>query len=364
MSSDGSKAYASAELGSELRGDTPGEAVRSFAGLIDDPDALTLLNYLDSILDEPVEHSALGQEILQNVATETIDRAVRNGAVSQMKAATGLTGHEREGKDFYAEVADRLDHEGAIGLVFGSPGSGKTATTLDVARVWRARSGGAVVGNFSWDGFDRTFQSDRELLEAMASIQGPVLAIIDEIAQELSGFGESNKAAEAFSDALLYIRKQEREFGPYAKRGSALMVGHTRVKTAKPIRRVASFGIEKPSVTAKDRARILDSEGGKDTWDEVASFQGLTDTAEPFNTHEAADFEIELVDEDEVEAVDVDDVEWQQQARTAVRAVVGQEQTLREAAELVDYSRSWVRSRVQEYEAGEFPDLADELEDG
>lgn len=358
--SDSNQAYASAELGSELRGDRPGEFVRTFAGLVDDPDALTLLNYFDSILDQPVQETAIGREILSNVSTETIDRAVRNGAVSQMKAATGLTGHDRDGKDFYIEVCERLEHEGSIGLVFGSPGSGKTATTLDIARVWRARTGGDLVGNFNWDGFARTFTSDRELLEAMASIQGPVLAIIDEIAQELSGFGEGNKPAEVFSDALLFIRKQEREFGPYAKKGSALLVGHTRVKTAKPIRRVASFGIEKPSLTQKDRVRILDSEGGKDTWDDVATFQGLTDTAESYNQYEAARFSIELVDQEEIDEIDPDEIERREAIKTVLRAVVLQEQSQTEAAQLVKYSQSWVSDRLREYEAGEHRELLED----
>ncbi len=271
---DKSNAYASAELASTLRGDEVSEPIRPYAGLVDDPDDLALLNYYDSILDEPVTETVIGREIIQNTATRTIDTAVRHGSVSQMKAGTGLTSNEREGSDLLSDAADELRHEGAIGLVFGSPGCGKTATTLDVAMTWKAKTGGAVIGNTSWDGFDEVVRSDAEMLEAMANIEGPVLAILDEIAQELSGFGSGNKAAEQFSDSLLFIRKKEAKHGPHAKRGSVLLVGHTRTKTAKSIRRVASFAIDKPSRSDPGRARLLESEGGKDSWMEGPTFKG------------------------------------------------------------------------------------------
>lgn len=60
---------------------------------------------------------------------------------------------------------------------------------LDTATVWRAITGGRVVANIDWDGADAQFYSDDEMLETMAGYQGPVLAVLDEIAQELSGFG-------------------------------------------------------------------------------------------------------------------------------------------------------------------------------
>ncbi|RLM62484.1 hypothetical protein, partial [Halorubrum sp. Atlit-26R] len=278
-----------------------------------------------------------------NAATNTIDEAVRHGSVSQMKSATGLTGQERDGADLYRDVADELSHEGAIGLVFGAPGSGKTATTLDVALSWKIRTGGALIGNTAWDGFDRVVRSDRQMLEAMAEIEGPVLAILDEIAQELSGFGSGNKAAEQFSDSLLFIRKKEDKHGPNPKRGSVLLVGHTRTKTAKSIRRVASFAIEKPSRSDPGRARLLESEGGKDSWEEGSDYKGLTDTAENYPEHEASEFAIELVDEDdqEGESVDVDDVRKDEHIKTAIKAA-DSGMKYADVADLVPYTEDWV----------------------
>jgi len=359
--SDGSTAYASAEVARELRGDDPGENVRPFAGLVDDPEVLRLLNYYDSLLDQPIQETRIGQEILANVSTETIDQAVRHGTVAQLKSATGLTGQLEDDSDLFSRVAEQLSHEGAIGLVFGPPGAGKTALTIDAARAWQIRTGGALVGNTTWDGFDAQVSSDREMFEAMASRQGPVLGIIDEAAQDLSGFGAGNKIAEKFSNSLLFVRKHVSEHGDYAKRGSVLIVSHTRKKTAKSIRRVASFGVEKPSRANPDRARLLESEGGKDTWETDASFQGITDTAESFPTREASEFRIEMED-DEGDSDGVDP-ERREAIKTVLRAVVEQGMNRKDAAKLVDYGRHWVGNRVTEYkEDGRYQTLIEESE--
>ncbi|ELZ35198.1 hypothetical protein [Halorubrum distributum] len=359
--SDKTGAYAAAELASALRGEDPGEHVRGYAGLVDDRRTLAVLNYYDGLLDEPIEETRIGRLIISNAATETIDEAVRHGSVSQMKSATGLTGQEREGGDLYRDAAGELAHEGAIGLVFGAPGSGKTATTLDVAMAWKIRTGGALIGNTSWDGFDHVVRSDREMLEAMAEIEGPVLAVLDEIAQELSGFGSGNKAAEQFSDSLLFIRKKESKHGPHPKRGSVLLVGHTRTKTAKSIRRVASLAIEKPSRSDPGRARLLESEGGKDDWEEGSDYKGLTDTAADYPEHEPSEFAIELVDEDDdSEGVDADSVRREEAVSKAIRAVENHGMTYADAGDLVGYSAAWVSDRMAEYRNGDHGEVVND----
>ena len=363
MGNDKTGAYAAAELGSKLRGEDPGENVRSFAGLVDDRRTLRLLNYYDGLIDEPIEDTEIGRLIIQNAATRTIDEAVRHGSVSQMKSATGLTGQERDGGDLYADAAAELTHEGAIGLVFGSPGAGKTATTLDVAQAWKVRTGGALIGNTSWDGFDRVVRSDREMLEAMAEIEGPVLALLDEIAQELSGFGSGNKAAEQFSDSLLFIRKKEEKHGPNPKRGSVLLVGHTRTKTAKSIRRVASFAINKPSRSDPGIARLLESEGGKDEFEEAGDYKGLTDTAETYPEHEASEFAIVMEDDEEGDDVlDADGLKRQEAIDKAIRAVERHGMTYADAGDVVGYSAAWVSDRIAEYRDGEHGGSLNEIE--
>jgi len=347
--------YAAAELASALR-DKPGEHVSGWAGLVDDPNDLQTLQRLERTLDKPVEESALGREILSRASTQTVDEAVRSGNVSQMKAATGLTNQSENKERFFVEIADRLSHEGAVGLVFGSPGSGKTSMMLDAARVWRAVTGGNIIANIGWDGADGQFSSDSEMLELMASFEGPVLALLDEIAQELSGFGTGSKKAEAFSDSLLFIRKREQKHGEYAKRGSVLAVAHTRTKTAKEIRRVASFAVEKPKKTRPDMARILESEGGRDEWDEHDIYQGITDTAETYDEYEASQFAVsETYDSDDSDDSDgALSADKRASIQTALTLALGEGHTYQEAADAVGYSSSWVADRVADYRDGDY----------
>jgi energy-coupling factor transporter ATP-binding protein EcfA2 len=342
-------AYASAELATSLR-DEPGEYVRDWSGLIDDKETVELLNHLDTVSAEPVEQTKMGRQIIENAASETIDDSVRAGNVSQMKAATGLTNQSEDKDRFFVEVADRLANEGSVGLVFGSPGSGKTSLVLDAANVWRAITGGRVIANIDWEGADETFYSDTAMLEAMAAYQGPVLAVLDEVAQELSGFGTGSKKAESFSDSLLFIRKREQQHGEYAKRGSVLAVAHTRTKTAKEIRRVASFAVEKPNKNRPDMARILESEGGKDEWQELDTYQGLTDTAETYDEYQASEFEVSENYDDEAD-VDEPDVDPEKRAaiQTALTLALEEGLSYEKAGETVGYSSSWVSDRVSEY---------------
>jgi len=234
--------------------------VRSFAGLVDDKRTLRLLNYYDGLLPpgKSIEETPIGRLIISNAATETMDEAVRHGSVSQMKSATGLTGNDKDGQDLYARAAKELGHEGSIGIVFGSPGAGKTATTIDIAQSWRVRTGGTII--------EKTRRGKDSIIKSIPTLicsknygfdrRGPVLALLDEIAQELSGFGSGNKAAEKFSDRSLFIRKMEEQHGQYPKRGSMLLVGHEK-QDRKSIRRVASFGIDKPSRSDPGRATFF-----------------------------------------------------------------------------------------------------------
>ncbi|WP_435124051.1 hypothetical protein [Halobaculum sp. D14] len=369
MSEDSSSVYAAAQgrtfLAGELEGHDP-EYVHEFAGLIGDKETLDLLNYLCALWrdeDESFLDTRLGTEIVTSAATHQMDRAFKHGNASVLQGAVGLTDRSDDGREILSDAAGRLENEGAIGLVLGPPGAGKTALTLDIARVWAARTGGKLVGNTSWDGFDDVVRSDTELLEAMGHHDGPVLAVIDETAQELSGFGSSSKQAEAFSDALTFVRKREEEHGPYAKRGSVLMVNHTRTKTAKAFRDLASFGVEKPSRDDPGRAKLLNSEADSDEFEEVTEYKGISDTREQYDEHEGSEFVIHGVDDDDETGggVDESDVKKREARRTVIRACKPWDDdsgaSYEEAAELVDWSDSWVGNQIRDWKAGKFRDI-------
>lgn len=353
-------------LRNELRGKS-NEWVREFAGLVDDPETLDFLNHYCAIYAERGENfleTHMGREVLQNASTRMADTAFRAGNVSQLQGMVGLTDNAQDGGNLFIEAANRLSNEGAIGLVLGPPGSGKTATTLDVARTTGAMTGCSLIGNTSWEGFDEIVRSDVELLETMANIEGPVLAVIDETAQDLSGFGEDNKKAEAFSNSLTFVRKKEEAHGPYAKRGSVLMVNHTRTKTAKAFRDLCTFAIEKPSRSDPGKARLLESEGGNDVFEEEQEYKGLTDTRERYPEHEPSEFQIIGEDDD---PDDVDDAPDPKQIRRneRIRSFLldckpwsdGEGISQKDAAEKAGYSSSWSTDRVKEWKRGEWNDL-------
>lgn len=382
-SSKDSSVYAAAQGREFLRDELQGksnEYIREFAGLVDDPEMLDLLNYYCSLWrDEPEDflEIPLGREILQNAATRTTDRAFRDGNVSQLQGMVGLTNNQQDGQDLIGRAAKSLTHEGAIGLVLGPPGAGKTALTVDVARAWAARTGGLVLANTDWEGADAVVKSDIGMLEAMAEYEGPVLCVIDETAQELSGYGTESSKAEAFANALTFIRKAEGEHGPHAKRGSVLMVNHTRKRTAAPFRRLATFCLEKPSRDDPSTVRWLETEGGKDDFEEGAVYQGVTDTRETYSEHEASEFRITLHedsdpdDEPDPEQVAAD-AERDAQIRTAINAYkpwsdddgMSYREISTEGQEIVDYGRNWVGNRVTEWKEGQHRHLVQSPEDG
>jgi len=381
--SNGNDIVYSAAQGREfLRGelkDKPNEWVRQFAGMIDDPHTLDVLNHYCSLWrdrdrDDDLERNFLdtrmGQLIVRNASTRAVDRAYREGNPSILQGMVGLTNNEEDAQDALGAAARRLTSEGAIGLILGPPGAGKTATTLDVARAWGARTGGRIIGNTSWDGFDNVVTSDRELLEDMASHEGPVLAVIDETAQELSGFGSDSKKAEEFANALTFIRKSEESHGPYAKRGSVLMVNHTRKRTAAPFRRLCTFAVEKPSRDDPGRLRFLETEGGKDKFREGQEYKGLTDTREGYAEHEASEFAIVMGDDEhdqEGGGPDPADIARDEAIKTAIRAAkpwdddegMSARAISNDGESIVDYSRTWVSDRLREWREGDHRHLID-----
>ena len=360
--SDRSSQYVAAEAREFADGDLqdkPNDFIRRHAGLIEDPRTMRLLNYYDGLFQEAeFEDSELYRLILSNEATQVMDSAIRSGSISQMKGAVGLTKQrsESDGANLYADAANRLTREGAICLIFGVPGSGKSSTTLDICQVWRSMTGGHVIANVDWSGADARFSSDREMFEYMASVDGPVLALIDEVAQELSGFASKNKQAEAFSDSLLHVRKRKDEFGPKPMKGSVIMVSHTQKKTAKSLREVSSFAVEKPSRNDPGRARLLESEGESDQFTEIQRYKGLTDTRESYDEYDPSDFEILVTgdDDDDAKQVDEKDVKRTEAVKTAIRLYEQNDNmTYDDVGKVVGYSRNWVGERMKEYRNGE-----------
>jgi hypothetical protein len=363
--------YAAAQGREYLRGQLDGkspEYVRRFAGMVDDRQTLDLLNHLCSIWhprrdDQAPDNflsTALAEEIITSAHTRSIDEAYRSGNVSQLQGMVGLTNHTRDGGEAIPDMAAELSREGTIGGVVGRPGSGKTAIGIDVSNTWKAVTGGTVVTNItSWGRADYHATSASELKRLMGEIDGQVLALIDEGSQSLTSKGSEAVDADAFAKFLKYIRKQE-DGDEYAKQGSALIIGHTKRDTGADIRRLYNFLIEKPNPNDPTKARILESESGKDQFSVRAEYSGITDTSEQYNEHEASEFTVDLDDEDDQDDTPTaEEIRKDEQRKTALRRKLDGA-THKEAAKAVDYGRGWVGDVwVAWKEDGEYRNLVD-----
>lgn len=355
--------------------DKPNEYLEPMAGLIDDEQTLRLIMHYRSIWDEVKRRpggeelpdsfgeTRLARTLVGNAGSRTMDRAFRAGNVSQLQGAVGLTSNEKDAADALSEIVSRLSQEGTIAVVTGPPGAGKTATTLDVARAWGARTGGRLYGCTTWDGFDTVVRSDLEMLEAMATHERPSLGVLDETMQELTGRGADSQKAETFADRASLIRKRESEHGPHAKRGSLLLVSHVWGRMNKPTREMATLVVQKPSRSDPGKVVLWESDGGEDSRERIGEFTGLTDTRESYPEHEASSFSV-VLDED---TDDGDDGPTPEQAakeahiETAIRACKpwadDDGMSYPEASELVPYGDSWVGERVREWCRGSYRSL-------
>ena len=363
--------YAAAQGREFLRNALKGKKntyIFEYAGLIDDAATLDLLNYYCGLWEDVEANfldTRLADIIIKSAATRTTDRAYREGNVSQLQGMVGLTKRQEDGQDALTRMARSLTNEGSIALVVGSPGSGKTAMTLDVATVWRALTGGIVVTNItSWKGADAYVSDSAALKAAMAETKGKVLAVIDEGSQSLTSRGAEAAKSDQFAKDLKYVRKKEAG-DRFAKQGSVVVIGHTRKDTAADIRRLASHVFEKPSRDDPGKVVMYESEGGQDSLEQVAEFKGLTDTREEYDEHEASSFSVveDGDDGEQDDGPDPDEVRRQEAVATVVRACKPWSDddglNYREAAELVDYGKSWVGDRVREWVDGDHRDLLD-----
>jgi energy-coupling factor transporter ATP-binding protein EcfA2 len=353
--------YAAAEGREFLRGeleDKPNDYVREFAGLVDDPETLNILNYYCSLWADDGEDfldTHMAKIVLRNASTRSIDRAYRQGNVGQLKGMVGLTNNDRDGGDAITDCANRLADEGAIYLVLGPPGAGKTAYTLDVIRVWKAVTGGTVLANIDWEGADEVVTDSERMLEAMAETPGPVLMAIDEAGQSLTSRGSEQQVTNEFVKDLKYIRKEE-DGDQYAKMGSVALIGHTRKDTAAEIRRLASGAFVKPTRNDPGLVRLLDSEGGADSFEQEAEYQGVTDTAEDYEEHEASHFEVVSEDDEDGEDVSAEEVAKDKEIEVAIKAVL-QGHSQGDAAEFVSFGRGWVGNKWRDWKGGDYRDL-------
>jgi hypothetical protein len=373
---DANTTYAAAETREFLRGrlkDKENEWIYPYAGLVDDPQSLDLLNYFSSLARDRggrFVQTPVGETVLRSAATRMGDRAYREGNVSQLKGMVGLTKKGGEASEALTEIARRLSDEGAICFLVGPPGAGKTATMVDVTRVWGALTGGRVFSNLDWDGSDGLVETDREMFERMASFDGPALAALDELSQKLTGRGRDAANAARFAKSLTLVRKKESKHGRYAKRGSVVGVAHTMKSLAPELRRLATLIIQKPRRADPGFLVLYESPGGSDELEKIGEYQGLTDTRERYNQHEASSFSVATADDQESgdgDVLDPDDVRREEAIQTTLKLAKPWDDdggmSYREISGVVGYSTSWIGDRIGEWKNGEHRDVLDDAQE-
>lgn len=378
MSDTDNGLYSAAQLREFLEGNLSDKESRAHphAGLVQDGETQDLLNLLataydgdvDESLPDRVEDTQTYQEVVANAATGTLTDAVADGNVAQQQHAVGMVDSTTEdGQKAKQRLASTLAREGAIVLVTGPPGSGKTATALDAARMAAQMENAHLLGNIrSWAALDEddVVEDSEALGERMGAVDGRVIAALDEVAQVLRQTGSNQQAAEKFAKDLKLVRKYLPHRGDsYARQGSVVAVAHTLCGVGAEIRRVVDEVWNKPSASDPGRVEIYDVSTDGSTMDEVESFKGLTDTRESYDEHEGSRFSVPLEDDedDQEDDVDVKDLKRRSAIEHAIRMVKPWDDDAgvrhKDAANAVDYSKGWVTNRVGEWKDGEWRDL-------
>lgn len=325
------------------------------AGLVQDAGKRRLISYLASVHEGDIEATDIYRDIVRNEATDSITDAVAEGNISEMQYAVGMVSNEHE----YSDPATRMWLKGVIvsdayiGWVTGGPGAGKTSWAFDRADDWQDMvelgAIGTNVESAAKQNEEIEFVPGHEELAAFYRENQHCFMVLDETDQSLSGKGSNQQHGDALASTLKLVRKGEYE---RAYRG-ILLVGQTVRGATKDLRRlVAQNGhlYHKPS---KKTVEIYDDpvSGEIGQMKPIKEITKVPDTRFDYRTGEASEFDVSGFVEEEGLS------EKEKDIKTAVRAVALQGLSAREAASLVDFGKTWVNDRVNDWENGDYRDV-------
>lgn len=334
------------------------EEAHDHAGLVQDSGKRSLISYLSTVHDGDISETEVYQDIVRTEATDSLTDAVSEGNVSQMQYAVGMVNHEENRQaSGQAWMRDAILSEAYVGWVTGGMGSGKTDFALDRADDWHHATRGRIATNIQSaadrNGPIKYAASFEEVETFFEEASGAALYLLDETDQELSGKGANTQKAERIADALKLIRKGDGSAGSY--RG-ILLIGQTIRGASKELRRLVTSNGHLYHKPSKKRVEIYDDvvtgELSSKTPERVIT--GVKATRFDFNSGEASEFDMSGAPDSDGD----DELTPREEAiKTAVRAVVRQGMTYREAATLIDYQKDWVGDRYREWTDGEHSEV-------
>lgn len=235
-----------AKIREQVRGAADGgEHMLSSIALADNPRHEAALNFFSRVERErgaSFDSSTLGGHLASSLSSRRITEALSNGDGEMLAYHNGL--NEKELSADAVSVLNRLlqlieNYGGPMQVVTGGlPNTGKTNTSLLLARLWQtAHPEGVVWSNLSsltWS--DRFIRSADDMLDCLESIRDAdyrVLLILDE--------------GSTWFDATSYGREVRNQWSPMTKRFAkfaggvdSIVIGHTLMDICPAALRVAT----------------------------------------------------------------------------------------------------------------------------
>lgn len=344
------------------------------AGLVDDREVRSLLNFLATAYDpdaeyldhnedlpEDVTDTALWQRIVANESTHALTEAVRSGNISVMQYGVGRVDHSKDATDASTQawLRNNLLTEAYVGWITGGMGSGKTDFALDRADDWHYATRGRVATNIESaadrNDFIEFIDNYADLESFFKDSSGHVLFLLDETDQRLSAKGGNGAYADALANTLKLVRKGEN--GSEGTKRGLLLIGQTIRGAGKELRRLVTSNGHLYHKTDKRTVEIYDDvvSGELSRKSPEKTIRGVEKTRLGFKTGDESDFDMSgaLDGEDGEDGLSPKD----RDKRTAIRAVARQGLTYRQAADLIDFAKDWVGERVREWKQGDHREL-------
>lgn len=319
----------SAELRSYIENNLSDENtdVYPHTGLISNPDALELMNFLSNAYDGEQENmpyrfreTKLGEQMRKSEATKTASKAVAEGNISQMKFVSGKQTYDIDATSLHAliQLRDRLSKDAYVQYLFGHMGNGKTDFATLQGELANRELGYEIGSNIKSlkekDAFIRNYGS---LLRWLAD--GQKVSSIDEIVEKdidvsdkLLIFDEASSHASGYSNDAYETQKK---LGVMVKKirkvnGRMIVIGHTGKDLHPDIRRLAECAAKVSKKTVEFYNTVTENGEGKGFKDSIG---GIPKTNwNSYDTNEITNWDWSEVPKDEQEETSQEIVEQEQ----------------------------------------------------